>query len=81
VLPASNGFSTDGVTLSVARPGGYLGFGVPPAPPRRGAGAVLADFSGTAPRKGQAGYFDAFGLQYKPLHFGGTMYPVAHALP
>lgn len=81
VLPASQGFSTDGVVLSVARPGGYLGFGVPPAPPRRGAGAVLADFTAEAPAQGQAGWFDPFGLQWKPLHFSGSLYPVASTQP
>lgn len=81
VLPASQGFSTDGRTLNVVRPGGYLGFGVPAAPPRRGAGAVLADFTAQAPSQGQAGWFDPFGLQWKPLHFTGSLYPVATASP
>lgn len=81
VLPASGQFSTDGSQLFVARPDGYLGFGIPPAPPRRGAGAVLADFSASAPSQGQAGWFDPFGLQFAPLHFTGTLYPVATVLP
>ncbi len=81
VLPATGGLSTDGTTLFVARPGGYLGFGVPAAPPARGRGAVPADFGPGAPAKGQAGYFDPFTLQYVPLRFGGSQYPVAQAVP
>ncbi|MGM9490303.1 hypothetical protein [Ideonella sp. YS5] len=81
VLPSSAGLSTDGQTLHVARPGGYLGFGVPPAPPARGRGAVPADFSDTAPSRGQAGWFDPFGFDFVPLRFGGTQYPVGQALP
>jgi hypothetical protein len=81
VLPGTNGLSTDGQTLYVARPGGYLGFGVPPAPPARGRGAVPADFSATAPPKGQAGWFDALGFDYASLRFGGSQYPVAQAQP
>lgn len=81
VLPGSVSFSTDGSTLFVARPDGYLGFGIPPSPPRRGAGAVLADFSISAPSAGQAGWFDPFGLQTTSLHFNGSAYPVATALP
>ncbi|MFD2451336.1 hypothetical protein [Ideonella paludis] len=38
VLPNTNGVSSDGTQLLVARPGGYLGFGVPPAGSRRGEG-------------------------------------------
>lgn len=81
VMPGSGGLSTDGNTLFVARPGGYLAFGVPANPPRRPMAAVPADFSPAAPPKGQAGYFDAFGVQYAPLKFGGTQYPVAQAMP
>jgi hypothetical protein len=81
VLPASGSLSSDGVVLYVARPGGYLGFGVPPAPPARGRGAVPADFSDTAPPKGQAGWFDPYGFDFVPLGFGGTQYPVGLALP
>lgn len=81
VLPASVLFSTDGSTLFVARPNGYLGFGIPAAPPRRGYGAVLADFSTSAPADGQAGWFDPFGLQYTSLRFHGSQYPMATALP
>lgn len=81
VLPATAGLSTDGATLFVARPGGYLGFGVPAAPPARGRGAVPADFGPGAPAKGQAGYFDPFTLQFVPLRFAGAQYPVAQALP
>lgn len=81
LLPGSGGLSTDGRTLSVARPGGLLAFGVPPAPPRRGAAAVLADFTSAAPAGGRSGYFDAFGSQYKPLQFSGSAWPVATALP
>ena len=81
VLPATNGLSTDGQTLYVARPGGYLGFGVPAVPPARGRGAVPADFSAAAPSRGQAGWFDPFGFDYRPLRFGADQYPVAQALP
>lgn len=81
VLPATAGLSTDGQTLFVARPGGYLGFGVPPAPPARGRGAVPADFTPAAPPKGQAGWFSPFGFGYVPLGFGGSHYPVAQATP
>lgn len=81
VLPASTSFSTDGTQLFVNRPGGYLGFGVPPSSRSSGAGAVLADFSGSAPPKGQVGYYDAFSLQFKSLKFGGTAYPVATVKP
>ncbi|MFO1340545.1 MAG: hypothetical protein U1F53_20375 [Burkholderiaceae bacterium] len=81
VMPGSGGLSTDGSTLFVARPGGYLAFGVPANPPRRPMAAVPADFGPTAPPKGQAGYFDAFNVQYVGLRFGGTQYPVAQALP
>lgn len=81
LLPASVGLDSDGTTLSVARPGGYLGFGVAPRPPARGQGAVLADFSPAAPTGGQAGYFNAFDLQYQPLKFKGTAYPVATVQP
>jgi hypothetical protein len=81
VLPSTGGLSTDGQTLYVARPGGYLGFGVPAVPPARGRGAVPADFSAVAPPKGQAGWFDPFGFDYAPLHYAGSGYPVAQALP
>ncbi|MFO1340409.1 MAG: hypothetical protein U1F53_19675 [Burkholderiaceae bacterium] len=81
VMPGSGGLSTDGSTLFVARPGGYLAFGVPANPPRRSVAAVPADFGPDAPRKGRAGYFDAFNLQYTSLKFGGTQYPVAQAMP
>jgi hypothetical protein len=81
VLPATNGLSTDGQALYVVRPGGYLGFGVPPAPPARGRGAVPADFSASAPPQGQAGWFDPFGLDYVPLRFSGSQYAVGLALP
>jgi hypothetical protein len=81
VLPATTGLSTDGQTLFVARPGGYLGFGVPAVPPARGRGVVPADFSAAAPPKGQGGWFDPFGSDYVPLRFGGSAYPVAQALP
>lgn len=81
VMPGSGGLSTDGSTLFVARPGGYLAFGVPANPPRRPMAAVPADFGPAAPPKGQAGYFDAFGVQYAPLKFSGTQYPVAQATP
>jgi hypothetical protein len=78
VLPATTGLSTDGSTLFVARPGGYLGFGVPGLHTR---GAVPADFSASAPPKGQAGYLDPYTVQYVPLRFGGTLYPAGQALP
>lgn len=81
VLPGSGGLSTDGQSLFVARPGGYLGFGVPPDPPARGRGAVPADFTAAAPRKGQAGYFDPFNVQYVPLHFSGGLYTVGQTAP
>jgi len=81
VLPATSGLSTDGQTLYVARPGGYLGFGVPAVPPARGRGAVPADFSAAAPSGGQAGWFDPFGFAYRPLRFGGHQYAVGQALP
>jgi hypothetical protein len=81
VLPATTGLSTDGQTLFVARPGGYLGFGVPAVPPARGRGAVPADFGANAPSRGQAGWFDPFGFDYVPLRFGGSSYPVAQAIP
>jgi hypothetical protein len=81
VLPESMAFSTDGTTLFVARPDGFLGFGVPPQPPRRGGGAVLADFSAGTPSRGRAWWWDAFGNQFRPLGFSGLQYPVATALP
>lgn len=81
VLPNTNGVSSDGTQLLVARPGGYLGFGVPPAGSRRGEGAVLADFGPAAPTKGQAGYFNPFTLEFKPLKFSGSLYPVAQLIP
>jgi hypothetical protein len=81
VLPGTTGLSTDGQTLFVARPGGYLGFGVPAAPPARGRGAVPADFSAAAPPQGQAGWFNPFGFDYVGLHFNGSQYPVAQAVP
>jgi hypothetical protein len=81
VLPNTNGVSSDGTQLLVVRPGGYLGFGVPPAGSRRGEGAVLADFGPAAPTKGQAGYFNPFTLEYKPLKFSGGLYPVAQLIP
>lgn len=81
VLPASTGLSTDGSQLWVARPGGYLGFGVVAAPPARGRGAVPADFSAGAPPRGQAGYYDPFGLEYTSLRFTGSLYPVARVQP
>lgn len=81
VLAGSAGISSDGQTLSVARPGGLLAIGVPAGGGRRGAAAVLADFSATAPADGQAGYYDAYGSQYVRLHFTGTAYPVATLQP
>lgn len=81
VLPATGGLSTDGQALFVARPGGYLGFGVPAEPPARGRGAVPADFSAAAPPRGQAGWFDPFGFDYVALRYGGSRYPVAQAVP
>lgn len=76
LLPATAGLSTDGVTLWVARPGGYFGVGVAPRPPGRGQGAVMADFTDAAPRSGQAGYFNPFTFQYKGLHWREPLYPV-----
>lgn len=81
LLPATQGLSTDGRTLFVARPGGYLGVGVPAVPPGRPRGAVPADFGDAAPPKGQAGYFDAFTVQYVPLRFAGAQYPAGQAMP
>ncbi|WP_374564853.1 hypothetical protein [Ideonella sp.] len=81
VLPATAGLSTDGQTLYVDSANGYLGVGIPAVPPRRPEGAVLADFGDLAPRKGQAGYFNAFAVQYVPLRFSGTAYPVARVAP
>ncbi|MFM2340480.1 MAG: hypothetical protein RLZZ592_133 [Pseudomonadota bacterium] len=81
VLPASAGFSTDGQTLWVDRPDGYLGFGTAPRPPARGAGVVLADFSAAAPAGGQRGYFNPFGSQYRPLHCSSTPCAVATVIP
>ncbi|HEX5685139.1 MAG TPA: hypothetical protein VFY73_14045 [Ideonella sp.] len=81
LLPATAGLSTDGLTLFVDGANGYLGVGVPAVTPRRPEGAVPADFGDLAPRKGQAGYFNAFAVQYVPLRFSGTAYPVARVAP
>ncbi|MBQ0929260.1 hypothetical protein [Ideonella alba] len=82
VLPATAGLSSDGTTLSVARPGGYFGVGIAPRPPARGQGAVPADFaSATAPSGGQAGYWNAFTFQYVGLHFKGSAWPIATVQP
>lgn len=82
LLPNFGGVSTDGQTLSVMRPGGYLGMGVAPSRLSIGEGAVFADFaSATAPPRGQAGWFDPTILDYKPLNFGGSQYPAGQALP
>jgi len=81
VLAGSTGFSSDGQTLSVAQPGGLLAIGVPAGGGRRGAAAVLADFSAAAPKGGRAGYYDAYGSQYGRLHFTGAAYPVATLQP
>lgn len=76
VLPSTNAISTDGSTLFVARPGGYLGFGIPPSSGNLGAGAVLADFTDTAVPRGQAGYYDPFTFEFAGLHFRGSAYPI-----
>lgn len=81
VLPGTAGLSTDGKSLFVARPGGYLGFGVPAAPPARGRGAVPADFSKSAPSRGRARWFDAFGFDDVALRFGGSLYVAGTAVP
>lgn len=82
VLPSTAGLSSDGTTLSVARPGGYFGVGIAPRPPARGQGAVPADFvSATAPSGGQAGYWNAFTFQYVGLHFKGSAWPIATVQP
>lgn len=82
LLPNFGGVSTDGATLSVMRPGGYLGIGVAPSRFSIGEGAVFADFvTATAPPRGQAGWFDPTILDFKPLNFGGSQYPAGQALP
>lgn len=82
VLPSTAGLSSDGTTLSVARPGGYFGVGIVPRPPARGQGAVPADFaSPTAPTGGQAGYWNAFTFQYVGLRFKGQAWPIATVQP
>lgn len=82
VLPSSAGLSTDGTTLSVARPGGYFGVGIAPRPPARGQGAVPADFaSATAPSGGQAGYWNAYTVEYVGLRFKGQAWPIATVQP
>ena len=81
VLPPTIGVSTDGANVYVARPGGYLGFGVAPPPPYPGSGGVLADFGTGAPKRGQAGFYDAVTYQFKPLNFGGSARVVATVVP
>jgi len=82
VLPSTAGLSSDGQTLTVARPGGYFGVGITPRPPARGQGAVPADFaSPTAPTGGQAGYWNAYTFQYVGLRFKGTAWPIATVQP
>lgn len=81
LLPDTGGLSADGAQLWVSRPGGYFGVGVVARPPARGRGAVPADFTAAAAKGGQAGYYDAFSYQFKPLRWREPLYPLATATP
>lgn len=81
VAAGTQGLSSDGQQLWVSRPGGFLGFATPTRPPARPSGVTLADFGPGAPAGGQAGWYSPFGLQYGPLHFTGSLYPVAASSP